>query len=140
MLGTIISALTSGTMMSMGRYLLVLFPFFILLASVKNKLFQVYKDELKKAYKCGLKQIIGKYSSFDSSYPRQKDFKKLPPKVVLDEEIKGIDVMEIERAVTCLLDNYIYASSGMGCIGPVIMLNKKDKEKAIEILKKEKIL
>lgn len=40
MLGTILSALTSGTMMSMGRYLLALFPIFILLASVKNKLFR----------------------------------------------------------------------------------------------------
>lgn len=40
MLGTILAALTSGTLMSMGRYLLILFPLFILLASVKNKLFQ----------------------------------------------------------------------------------------------------
>ena len=111
-------------------------------AMVKNKLFQVYKDELEKAYKYGLKQIIEKYSSFASTctYSKQKDFKKLPPKVVLDKEIEGIDVMGIERAVTCLLDTYIYATSGMGCIGPVIMLNKKDKEKAIDILKKEGFL
>ena len=111
---------------------------------VKNKLFQIYKDELEKAYKYGLKQIIEKYSSCAStctySSSRQRNFKKLPPKVVLDEEIEGIDVMEIEKAVTYLLDNYIYATFGMGCIGPVIMLNKKDKEKAIEILKKENIL
>ena len=37
---TILSALTSGTLMSIGRYSLVLFPIFILLAKNKNTLFQ----------------------------------------------------------------------------------------------------
>lgn len=113
---------------------------------IKNKLFQIYKNELEKACQCGLDRVIEKYSSGPSTITlayannKQRDFKKLPPKVILDEEIEGIDVMEIERAVTCLLDNYIYATSGMGCVGPVIMLNKKDKEKAIEILQRENIL
>lgn len=34
---TVISALTSGTLMSIGRYSLALFPLFILLAKIKNK-------------------------------------------------------------------------------------------------------
>ncbi|HRY82947.1 MAG TPA: hypothetical protein P5232_04610 [Candidatus Moranbacteria bacterium] len=38
---TVLSALTSGTLMSIGRYSLVLFPLFILLAKVKNKTFQM---------------------------------------------------------------------------------------------------
>jgi len=37
---TILAALTSGTLMSIGRYSLVLFPIFILLAKIKNKTFQ----------------------------------------------------------------------------------------------------
>ena len=37
---TVLAALTSGTLMSIGRYSLVLFPMFILLSSVKNKTFQ----------------------------------------------------------------------------------------------------
>ena len=37
---TVLAALTSGTLMSIGRYSLVLFPIFILLAKVKNKTFQ----------------------------------------------------------------------------------------------------
>ncbi|MCX6763849.1 MAG: mannosyltransferase family protein [Candidatus Moranbacteria bacterium] len=41
MLGTIVSALSSGTMMSIGRYLLVLFPLYIWLASVKNENFRL---------------------------------------------------------------------------------------------------
>ena len=37
---TILAALTSGTLMSIGRYSLVLCPVFILLAKIKNKPFQ----------------------------------------------------------------------------------------------------
>jgi hypothetical protein len=41
MSATVIAALTSGTLMSIGRYSLVLFPMFILFASVKNSLFRM---------------------------------------------------------------------------------------------------
>ncbi len=37
---TVAAALTSGTLMSIGRYSLVLFPIYILLAKIKNKTFQ----------------------------------------------------------------------------------------------------
>jgi Gpi18-like mannosyltransferase len=37
---TLIAAFTSGTLMSVGRYSLVMFPLFILLASIKNKNFR----------------------------------------------------------------------------------------------------
>jgi hypothetical protein len=38
---TVLSALASGTLMSIGRYSLVLFPMFILLAGIKNKTWQM---------------------------------------------------------------------------------------------------
>jgi len=41
MSATVLAALTSGTLMSIGRYSLVLFPMFILLASVRNPLFRM---------------------------------------------------------------------------------------------------
>ncbi len=41
MSATILAALTSGTLMSIGRYSLVLFPIFILLAGMKNELFRI---------------------------------------------------------------------------------------------------
>jgi len=37
MLATLVTILSTGTLMSIGRYILVLFPIYILLASVKNK-------------------------------------------------------------------------------------------------------
>jgi len=41
MSATILAALTSGTLMSIGRYSLVLFPVFIVLAGIKNQLFRM---------------------------------------------------------------------------------------------------
>jgi len=108
---------------------------------VRGDLIYIYKKEIEKAYKCGLKGIIEKYCISTSSNTTSNNLEnKLPIKRVLDEEIEGVDIMEIENAVDCLLKNSIYAASGMGCTGAVIMLNNKDKEKAIDILKKEGFL
>ena len=108
---------------------------------VRDNLINIYKKEIEKAYKCGLKGIIEKYCLSTSSNTTSNNLeKKLPTKTVLNEEIEGVDIMEIENAVDCLLKNSIYAASGMGCTGAIIMLNKKDKEKAIDILKKEGFL
>ena len=108
---------------------------------VRDNLINIYKKEIEKAYKCGLKGIIEKYCLSTSSNTTSNNLeKKLPTKTVLNEEIEGVDIMEIENAVDCLLKNSIYAASGMGCTGAIIMLNNKDKEKAIDILKKEGFL
>jgi len=40
MLATIAVALNTGTFMSIGRYILVLFPIYILIASIKNEYLQ----------------------------------------------------------------------------------------------------
>jgi len=108
---------------------------------VRGDLIYIYKKEIEKAYKCGLEGIIEKYCISTSSNTTSNNLEnKLPIKRVLDEEIEGVDIMEIENAVDCLLKNSIYAASGMGCTGAIIMLNNKDKEKAIDILKKEGFL
>ena len=113
---------------------------------VRSNLIDKYKSEIKKAYECGLKGIIEKYCLSTSSNVTSPSFrsnnlkKEVPIRTVLNEEIEGVDIMEIENAVSYLLKYSIYVVSGMGCTGAVIMLNKKDKEKAIDILKKEGFL
>jgi betaine reductase len=113
---------------------------------VRSNLIDKYKSEIKKAYECGLKGIIEKYCLSTSSNITSLPFrsnnlkKKVPIRTVLNEEIEGVDIIEIENAVSYLLKNSIYVVSGMGCTGAVIMLNKKDKEKAIDILKEEGFL
>ena len=50
--------------------------------------------------------------------------------------IPGIEVMDLEDAVQALWKAGIYAESGMGCTGPLVMMSEANHEKALEILKK----
>lgn len=59
-----------------------------------------------------------------------------PPKEVVTEEIAGIDIMDLEDAVRVLWKEGIYAESGMGCTGPVVLVSENNLSKAMEILAK----
>lgn len=56
------------------------------------------------------------------------------PKVVT-EEIPGIDILELEDACGLLMKRGIYARTGMGCTGPIILVAPEDKEAALQALK-----
>ncbi len=58
-----------------------------------------------------------------------------PPAKPVDQEITGIDVLEIEDAAEALWKEDIYAEAGMGCTGPVIMVAPEDFEVAVAKLK-----
>ena len=58
-----------------------------------------------------------------------------PPVKPVDQEITGIDVLEIESAAEALWKENIYAEAGMGCTGPVIMVAPEDLEAAKQKLK-----
>ncbi|HKM42367.1 MAG TPA: glycine/sarcosine/betaine reductase complex component C subunit alpha, partial [Limnochordia bacterium] len=53
-----------------------------------------------------------------------------PPAKPVDQEITGVDVLEIEDAAEALWKVDIYAEAGMGCTGPVIMVAAEDLEAA----------
>ncbi|NMA54701.1 MAG: glycine reductase [Firmicutes bacterium] len=57
-----------------------------------------------------------------------------PPKKPTEAEISGVDVLEIEDAARELWRNKIYAETGMGCEGPVVLVAKDDYEQAAQIL------
>ena len=59
-----------------------------------------------------------------------------PPAEPVAASIEGIDVMDLEDAVKELWKRGIYAESGMGCTGPLVMISEANREKAAEILKK----
>lgn len=59
-----------------------------------------------------------------------------PPSKVTTEEIPGIDILELENAQKAVWKAGIYAGTGMGCTGPVIMVAHEDAEKAVEALVK----
>ena len=58
-----------------------------------------------------------------------------PPKEICTSQITGIEVMVLEDAVQTLWKAGIYAESGMGCTGPIVLMAEDKKEKAYELLK-----
>ncbi len=97
------------------------------------------EDELLKAEKAGLREIIGKYSSTLIEKKVEPLKKVVKPKPV-DEEIPGIDVLMIDDAVVVLLNEGVYAEACMGCTGPAVRVSKEDKEKALKLLTDKEIL
>ena len=60
---------------------------------------------------------------------------KCPPAEVCTASIPGIEVMDLEDAAKALWKAGIYAETGMGCTGPLVMMSDKNHDKAVEILK-----
>jgi betaine reductase len=60
-----------------------------------------------------------------------------PPKEVVTEEILGIEIMDLDEAARVLWANGIYAESGMGCTGPVILVSEAKAEEAVVLLRRK---
>ena len=58
-----------------------------------------------------------------------------PPKEVVTGAIAGIEIMDLDDAVAVLWKNKIYAESGMGCTGPVVLVSEANLAKATDLLK-----
>ena len=88
-------------------------------------------EELKAARKAGLDEEI------EALTPKaaQVEEVKAPPAEPTDDELHGIDVLEIDNAVRVLWKEGIYAESAMGCTGPVIKMPARHMDKARELLK-----
>lgn len=96
---------------------------------------QKFQRELKKAKDAGMDSLIEESMETEARPPREKEEKvKKPPKKEVSEEIEGIDVMRIEEALRALWLEDIYCESGMGCAGPVVLVNEKDEDEARKIL------
>ena len=99
------------------------------------------KKEFAAARKAKLDDILAGLTKGDG---KQKDEGapevKAPPKEVVTGEIAGIDVMDLEDAVTELWKNGVYAESGMGCTGPVVLVAEEKIETASKILTDAKFI
>jgi len=102
---------------------------------VKGHLNEVAKREFEKANKAGLKEILESLTK-DNKKQEVSEEIKAPAKEVVTEGIAGIDIMDLEDAVRVLWKEGIYAESGMGCTGPVVMVNETKLSQAIEVLAK----
>lgn len=61
----------------------------------------------------------------------------MPKAEPCDEEIHGVDVLDLDRAVHALWKAGIYAEGAMGCTGPVVKLASANMERARELLHKD---
>lgn len=100
---------------------------------VRNKVFAIAKAEYEAAEKAGLAAAIAKRKPKPAA--AEEEEVAAPPKEPCTSAIPGIEVMDLEDAVKVLWKNGIYAESGMGCTGPLVMMNDANHEKAVELLK-----
>lgn len=99
---------------------------------VRGKVFDVARAEFAKAEKAGLSKILEARRA--SAKPAEVEEVKAPPAEVCTASIPGIEVMDLEDAVKVLWKAGIYAESGMGCTGPLVMMSEPNRAKAYELL------
>ncbi|MDR1801238.1 MAG: glycine reductase [Lachnospiraceae bacterium] len=112
---------------------------------VDGNVFEVANAEFKAANVAGLKLIAisdknaskTKLSGTEGNPDDVLDTQiSEPKKEPVTAQIAGIEIMDLEDGVAMLKKNGIYAESGMGCTGPIILVSEANLTKAEEELKK----
>ncbi len=96
---------------------------------VRARLPERVLEEFQAAKAAGLESILEEFVR-PSSEEAGEPVVQPKPKAVT-ETSGGVDVLEIEDAVRCLWKAGIYATSGMGCSGAVIMVAPEDVTAAV---------
>ncbi|KAB3530191.1 glycine/sarcosine/betaine reductase complex component C subunit alpha [Alkaliphilus serpentinus] len=102
---------------------------------VKGNVKEVAKKEFQAAKKAKLDEIL-KSLTKDTKKAATEDEGEVtaPPQEVATASIAGIDIMDLEDAVKALWKKGIYAESGMGCTGPIVMVNEGKLDTAVKVL------
>ena len=98
-----------------------------------GNLLEKVDDEFYKANMAGLKKIIDDIMSKESK-EKEGDSVKVPPSKPTPADISGIEILDLDEAVSCLWRADIYATSGMGCTGPIVMVAAEDLSEAQRVL------
>ncbi|MDW5300083.1 MAG: glycine/sarcosine/betaine reductase complex component C subunit alpha [Sedimentibacter sp.] len=98
---------------------------------VKGNCLKIAKEEFEKAHKAGLTEILNSAKVVKKA---SEDTVVAPLKQIVTSQISGIEIMDLEDAVKVLWKHDIYAESGMGCTGPIILVNDSKIDEAIKIL------
>lgn len=102
---------------------------------VKGKVFEKASAEFAKAEKAGLNQILEARKAAAKPAAAEENVVK-PAAEPCTASIAGIEVMDLEDAAQALWKEGIYAETGMGCTGPLVMMSEANHARALEILKK----
>ena len=101
---------------------------------VRGKVFEVAKREFAAAEKAGLSKILAARKAASKPAAAEEEV-KCPLAEPCTASIPGIEVMDLEDAAKVLWKNGIYAETGMGCTGPLVMMSEANLEKASQLLK-----
>lgn len=103
-------------------------------AMARGRLLQVAGQEIAKASLAGLGELA------KPQKVRTEAVTAVPPKKVVNCQIAGVDILELEDAQQVLWQKGIYAETGMGCTGPIILVAEEDKPQAVAILQEQRLL
>ncbi|NLS55777.1 glycine/sarcosine/betaine reductase complex component C subunit alpha [Hafnia alvei] len=91
------------------------------------------------AQRVGIEQLLTRNAVVDdpssTSTLNTQDSVPTPVKTVVDDEIHGIDILQLDQAQRCLWLQGIYAETGMGCTGPVLMIHHQNRADALKHLR-----
>ncbi|MEW6662130.1 MAG: glycine/sarcosine/betaine reductase complex component C subunit alpha [Bacillota bacterium] len=96
----------------------------------RGNLMEVAREEFRLAERAGLKGVIQP----EKAVGVKPEEVLPPPAKATTREIPGIDILELEDALRAVWKRGIYAESGMGCTGPVILVAPEDYQGAADAL------
>ena len=102
---------------------------------VRGNINKVIKEEFEAVNKAGLKNILDFLNKGSKKSSEDEEEVLAPPKEIVTGSLAGIDILDLEDAAKELWRKGIYAESGMGCTGPIVMISEANIEKSIKILK-----
>lgn len=97
----------------------------------QRQLMTCWQRRWQQACACGIEDILRQDAPPVATKVEPSSEVAPPPKVVLDDEIHGIDILQLDEARLCLWRAGIYAETGMGCTGPVLMVNHQRRADAL---------
>lgn len=106
----------------------------------KGNLMEKVKNEFVAIKRSGWNDLIKSLSGTSCHSKADESTISPPPKKIVTDSIAGVDVMQLEDAVQVLWKAGIYAECGMGCTGPIVMIDPEDKVMALKLLKEKEYL
>ncbi|MGF1702021.1 glycine reductase [Photobacterium makurazakiensis] len=107
--------------------------------AAKGEVMKRVDEEWEAATLSGLNSILAKYCQPKEAVEAKEEI-AAPPEKVTDSEIGGIDILEIEDACQALWKANIFARTGMGCTGPIVLVARDDLDKAKAVLVETKYI
>ncbi|MCL2189695.1 MAG: glycine/sarcosine/betaine reductase complex component C subunit beta [Defluviitaleaceae bacterium] len=102
-------------------------------ACAKGGLVKKVREEFAAARKAGLDDILAKINASGNATASESGsapVPQCPPEKIATTEIAGIEILSLDDAVHTLWAANIYASSGMGCTGPIVLVAVEDEAPA----------